>query len=203
MDQQIMWVPWMGTGLEHLHLLQKQEDIVADSLILGVGEQGPFRLHYEIHCNLQWRLRAVHVSLLTGSSQSLHLFTDGEGIWTTEQGEAISSLQGCLDVDISATPFTNTLPIQRLALQPGSIATLSMVYIAVPEMHVEVTEQRYTCLESALSGERYRFESLENGISSFTAELPVDRNKLVLDYPGLFRRAETWGLSDNTREYHR
>ena len=101
-------------------------------------------------------------------------------------------LKGCLDVDISATPFTNTLPIRRLALQPGSSATLSMVYIAVPRMQVEVTQQRYTCLEVAPSGGRYRFESLRNGVSSFTAELPVDRDGLVVDYPGLFRRVGTW-----------
>jgi hypothetical protein len=192
MERQIMWSAWMGPGLEHLRLLQQQEGIVADGLILGVQEQGPFRVHYEIHCNIHWRLHAVHVSVLSGSSRSLHLFTDGEGAWTTEGGKMIPLLQGCLDVDISSTPFTNTLPIRRLALQPGSTATLNMAYIAVPQMQVEVTEQRYTCLEVTPSRGRYRFESLEHGVSSFTAELPVDRDGLVLDYPGLFRRAGAW-----------
>ncbi len=68
-----------------------------------------------------------------------------------------------------------------------------MVYLAVPKLLIEVTQQRYTCLESTISGGRYRFESLEDGVSSFTADLPVDRDQLVLDYPGLFRRAGTWG----------
>jgi hypothetical protein len=101
-------------------------------------------------------------------------------------------LKGCLEVDLSATPFTNTLPIRRGALQPGSSATLSMIYIAVPQMQVEVTQQRYTCLEVAPSGGRYRFESLTNGLSRFAAELPVDREGLVVEYPGLFRRGGTW-----------
>ena len=192
MERHVMWLPWMGPGLEHLHLLQQQEDIVADSLILGVQQQRPFRLRYEIHCTLQWELRAVHVSLMSDSLPSLHLFTDGAGSWTTERGETLPSLQGCLDVDISATPFTNTLPIRRLALQTGSTATLSMVYIAVPQMLIEVAQQRYTCLEVTPAGGRYRFESLENGVSSFTADLPVDRDLLVLDYPELFRRVGTW-----------
>lgn len=39
---------------------------------------------------------------------------------------------------------------------------------------------------------RYRFESLEHGVPSFTADLPVDREGLVLDYPGLFRRVGAW-----------
>ena len=42
--------------------------------------------------------------------------------------------------------------------------------------------------EVPLSGGRYRFESLEHGVSSFTAELPVDRDGLVLESPGRFRR---------------
>ena len=101
-------------------------------------------------------------------------------------------LDGCLDVDISATPFTNTLPIRRLALQPGSSVILSMAYIAIPQMNVEATQQRYTCLEVTSSGGRYLYESLADGVSWFTAELPVDSDGLVLDYPGLFRRVGTW-----------
>ena len=192
MERHCMWLPWAGPGLEHLYLLQQQDGIIADGLILGVQEQRPFRARYEIHCTPQWELRAVHVSLLSDLLPSLHLFTDGMGNWTKETGETLSSLQGCSDVDISVTPFTNTLPIRRLALQPGSSATLSMVYIAVPQMLIEVSQQRYTCLEATPSGGLYRFESLEDGISSFTADLPVDGDQLVLDYPGLFRRAGKW-----------
>ena len=188
-----MWSPWIGPGLEHLTLIQQQDAIIADGLILGVQEQSPFRARYEIHCTPQWELRDVHVSLLHDRLPSLHLLTDGAGNWTTERGETLPSLQGCLDVDISVTPFTNTLPIRRLALQPGASETLSMVYIAVPQMLIEVTQQRYTCLEVTPSGGLYRFESLDDGVTSFTADLPVDHDQLVLDYPELFRRVGTWG----------
>ena len=192
MERQILWSPWKGPGLEHLRLLRQEGGIFADSFILGVQEQGPFRVHYEIHCTAQWRVRAVHVSLLSDSPQSLDLFTDEDGTWTSGEGEMLPLLHGCLDVDISVTPFTNTLPIRRLALQPGSSATLKMAYIAIPEMHVEAMEQRYTCLEVSSSGGRYLYESLKHGVSSFSAELPVDQDGLVLDYPGLFRRVGAW-----------
>lgn len=194
MERHVMWSSWDGPGLEHLCLSQQQDGIVADGLIIGVEEQRPFRARYEIHCTPHWELRAVHMSLLSDSVPSLHLLTDGVGNWTTERGEALPSLQGCLDVDISVTPFTNTLPIRRLSLQPGASATLSMAYIAVPQMLIKVTQQRYTCLEVTPSGGCYRFESLEDGVSVFTADLPVDQDKLVLDYPELFRRVGTWGL---------
>ena len=192
MERQVMWSPWAGPGLEHLHLLQRQEEIVADGLILGVEEQAPFRLRYEIRCDVQWRVRAIQLGLLDDSSRSLHFFTDGAGNWTTESGKALPLLKGCLDVDISATPFTNTLPIRRLALQPGFSATLNMAYFSIPQMQMEVMQQRYTCLEVTPSGGRYRYESLEGEVSYFTAELLVDQDGLVLDYPRLFRRVRMW-----------
>lgn len=191
MERHIMWAPWTGPGLEHLHIKQTDEDIIADGLILGLNGQEPFRMRYEIRCDTQWRLHTAQLSLLNGSPQTLTLSTGGSGSWTTEAGNAIPSLDGCLDVDISATPFTNTLPIKRLALKPGMSIMLSMVYIEVPQMQVTATEQRYTCLEITPGEGRYRYESIEKGISVFTADLPVDGDGLVVDYPGLFKRV--WG----------
>jgi hypothetical protein len=192
MKRHVMWSPWTTPGIEHVQVFTQSDGIVADGLILGVKEQEPFRARYEIRCDQRWNLRTVHISLLEDVSQPLHLITDGEGVWATGSGEALSSLTGCLDVDISVTPFTNTLPIRRLALQSGESATLSIAYITVPKLQVEVSEQRYTCLETTSSGGRYWFESLEQGEAIFTAELPVDQDGLVMDYPELFRRVGAW-----------
>jgi hypothetical protein len=85
-------------------------------------------------------------------------------------------------VDIQATPLTNTLPIRRLALQAGESTDIRLCYIEVPSLTVSPATQRYTALET---GRLYRFESLE---SDFTADLPVDEDGFVLDYPGLFKR---------------
>ena len=50
------------------------------------------------------------------------------------------------------------------------------------ELRVEPQPQAYTRL-----GERlYLFENLDGG--GFSAELPVDEDGIVLDYPALFRR---------------
>jgi hypothetical protein len=90
-----------------------------------------------------------------------------------------------LCIDISATPFTNTLPIRRLGLKPGESEQLAVTYVRVPELLVGPEWQRYGCLEARAEGGLYRFEALPAG---FTAELPVDAEGLVIDYPGLFRR---------------
>ena len=192
MLRHVMWSPWTAPGLEHLLFTADGAGMFADGVILGVRDQEPFRMRYHIHADLHWKLHSVHVMALDDSNHSLHLLTDGEGAWTTANREQIPSLMGCLDVDISATPFTNTFPIRRLVLSAGSSATLSMAYITVPDLQVTVTEQRYTCLETTTSGGRYWFESIEDGVASFAAELPVDHDGFVVDYPGLFRRVGTW-----------
>ncbi|HEV8585737.1 MAG TPA: putative glycolipid-binding domain-containing protein [Methylomirabilota bacterium] len=80
------------------------------------------------------------------------------------------------------TPFTNTLPIRHLGLEPGRAAEIVVAYVRVPELTVEPEGQRYTCLER---DRRYRFESRDG---EFTRDLDVDARGLVVLYPGLFRR---------------
>ena len=87
-----------------------------------------------------------------------------------------------IDVDLSATPFTNTLPIRRLGLRGGQAETIRVVYVRFPGLEVTLERQRYTCLEP---GRRYRYESVD---SDFTREIEVDPDGLVVTYPGLFRR---------------
>jgi hypothetical protein len=126
------------------------------------------------------------VDLVPSDRPRIDLKTDGQGHWfDRHEGRSLPELDGCLDIDISATPFTNTLPIRRIDWQVGQSETLKMVYILFPELTITVAPQRYTCLEKSESGAVFRFESLDSG---FTALLPVDSDGLVLDYPGLFQR---------------
>ncbi|HYS06949.1 MAG TPA: putative glycolipid-binding domain-containing protein [Candidatus Dormibacteraeota bacterium] len=100
-------------------------------------------------------------------------------------GTALTDLDGCIDLDIAATPFTNTLPIRRLGLRPGGAADVEVVYIAVPDLRVSRVRQRYCCLRAEKGCGVYLYENLQNG---FRAELPVDADGLVLDYPEQWRR---------------
>ena len=86
----------------------------------------------------------------------------------------------------SPRPFTNTLPIRRLGLSPGESAEVAVAYLDGTELQPWPEPQRYARLEEGGGGGLYRFESLDGG---FTAVLPVDSDGLVVDYPGLFKRA--------------
>lgn len=179
-----MWSQWGEPGLQHLHLAYRGDEVVADGIILGVENGMAFRLRYEVRCDSHWKVRKVSVSALN-DARDISLAADGEGHWSDASGKAIHMLDGCLDVDISATPFTNTLPIRRLALKQGESSDVKVAYIAIPEMQVTLEGQRYTCLAVGSVGGEYKFESLD---SDFTADLPVDADGLVEDYPTLFRR---------------
>jgi hypothetical protein len=183
-EREVIWVPWEGPGLEHLRLVTSDGGVVANGLVIGLEAGRPFRIGYEIRCDERWRVREVRAAAPDSRRPVLELLADGEGRWQRRGGEP--ELDGCIDVDISATPFTNTLPIRRLGLRPGESAEVDVAYVRVPGLLVGPERQRYGCLEVRADSGRYRFEALPSG---FTAELPVDADGLVIDYPGLFRRA--------------
>jgi hypothetical protein len=180
------WSRWDGPGLEHLRLRVREGAIEADGVV--VGEEGGtcFRARYVIRCDQHWRTRELILDPLDGSDP-LHLSSDGEGDWRDASESALPELRGCIDVDLSVTPFTNTLPIRRLDLREGESSDIAVVYVNVPVMELGTSRQTYTCLERGPGSGLYRYE--DRGIfQGFTADLPVDENGLVLDYPGIFRR---------------
>jgi hypothetical protein len=181
-----MWSPVDTPGLEHLRLTFDAKEIVADGEIITTQfDDQPLQVDYWIQCDAHWRVRQLRVSAEGSESIAAILTSDGNGHWTDENGNPRADLDGCIDVDIMATPFTNTLPIRRLEWQPGASAELNVVYVKLPKLEVGPTPQRYTCLESRPDGGLFRYESLSSG---YTNDLPVDGDGLVIDYPGIWRR---------------
>jgi hypothetical protein len=174
----IYWRALSWTGLEHLSIQADENGVVADSLVLADMFEQPIRLAYRIRCSADWVFQSLQAELLC-TDWSLRLTRDpATGHWSGAE-----SLEGCLDVDIMATPFTNTLPIRRLELAPGESRRLKVAYVRLPELTVTAAEQTYTCLEKTDRLSRYRYQS-----GSFQADLEVDPQGLVLEYPNYWRR---------------
>jgi hypothetical protein len=181
----IAWTPiWderrPGTGLEHLLLGEGS----ADSVVLALDEHGrPFRLIYALAWDEGWGVRDARLTVTTEPGErSLHLETDGGGRWRDGDGRARPDLDGCLDIDIWPTPFTNTFPIRRQPLAVGERREFVMAWVSAPALTVRPMRQGYT----RLADRRYLYENLEG--SDFRAELDVDADGVVLDYAGVFRR---------------
>lgn len=182
-ERTVVWKAVEYPGMEYLALWEAERGSAAESVVIAVNEAGAFRLEYHVRCNPGYTVREVDLTI--AERGEIYLSSDGQGNWFDGDDNPLPDLEGCVDVDITATPFTNTLPIKRIKWTVGQSETLKMVYFSIPEMAFHADEQRYTCLEQRADGATFQFEQLATG---FTAVLPVDADGLVLDYPGLFER---------------
>jgi uncharacterized protein len=166
--------------MEHLLLTEG----AADSVVLAVDqEHGPFRLTYQLAWDGSWQIRNAELVVATErDTRSLHLQTDGQGRWRHDDGRAIGELDGCMDIDIWPTPFTNSFPIRREPMAIGERRQFRVAWIFAPDLTFRPQPQAYT----RLADQRYLFENLDG--SAFRAELSVDEDGIVVDYPKLFQR---------------
>ena len=111
-----------------------------------------------------------------------------KGAWWAD-GKRRPDLDGCLDVDVAATPLTNTPTIRRLALPPGGAADVDVAWVDVPALTISVLRQRYEHLVSSSAppaaadpGERPDIDRYAFAAGAFRAILTVDPDGLVADY---------------------
>jgi uncharacterized protein len=82
--------------------------------------------------------------------------------------------------DLGYSPLFNSLPVRHDGLQRGGVGhDYVMAWVEVPSLEVRRSEQRYEPLRSGL----VRFSS-----GTFSADLELDEDGLVLRYPGLAER---------------
>ena len=173
------WEDWDGQGLQHVLLKEIGGRFLAEGSIIVLGNPA-FAGEFKIECDAGWRVRRAEITLV-GRKQPLLLTADGEGNWLDAAATPLPELRGAIDVDLSASPFTNTLPIRRCNLAIGESVDITTAYVAFPELTLAPNPQRYTRLDAR----RYRYDSRD---SDFTREIEVDDDGLVVNYPGLFRR---------------
>lgn len=183
MKLEVFWQQLVGTGSEHL-ILDTGGMIHADSIAIGELDGNSYRIRYEIDCDAGWSVQRLRIEDLQ-SEKVLVLRRESNEHWFDEAGHLLPELSGCTEVDIMVTPFTNTLPIKRLNLKPGETREILVAYVQViPELTLSSRGQRYTFVSLGESGNVYRYESLESG---FQANLKVDSDSLVTDYPDIFK----------------
>jgi len=175
-----VWQQWDNIGLEYLNFTEEGTTFFAESTIITIENNLPFLLRYDMRLDKHFQVERVVIRL---SGRSSCLLSHRAGQWFDHNKHNISELEGCYDIDISATPFTNTLPIRRLEWQPGQSRSLDMLYIRVPEMTMERARQQYTCLEKNEHGSIFEYRQAD-----FSAILPIDADGFVQNYPNLFRR---------------
>ena len=178
----LLWNRRDELSLEYFELRRSADGIRLQGTVLTSAEQKPMRLEYTVDCDRAWVTRSVRLNLSYASvPRDLALTVDDARRWWSD-GRELPAVAGCIDVDISLSPSTNTLPIRRLALARGTERDVTAAWIRFPDLTVEPLPQTYV-----RSGDRLYHYS--NGGGQFTADIEVDELGLVVSYPPLWERA--------------
>ena len=163
MQTQVIWKGIYYQSLEHCTVSFGDAGNEISSTIIGEHEGQLYKVEYQIRTNARWEVLYVHLSA------QMNAVTH---IWEP-------SLEGLVFIDISLTPFTNTLPVNSLQLGVGERRVIDLIYIDVLENEIKRTQQVY----ERLTNSEYLFETIDG---SFRAVIRVNEQGLVVDYPGLF-----------------
>jgi hypothetical protein len=192
---QVTWRTDDGRGIEGARLLLHGGGIRALGRMVHAGggpADPPFTASYRLDAGDGGRVRRLAVTSATaGRERYLTLNRTDDGFWLLDTGMGGGRLEfaGAEDVDVAFSPLFNSVPIRRLGLHrdPGD-HTLSMVYVALPDLSVEVVEQRYRTVTPLGLGERPAEATVGFAWDGFTAELVVDAEGVVSSYPGVASR---------------
>ena len=165
----------------------------------GTSAVAGYAVDWALDTGAGWVTRSLSVRARgDGFVRSLELGRDADGAWSAVRaqdgqpaaGLDVAGLDGALDCDLGLCPFTNTMPVLRHDLVARARrgqdhgVDLVMAWVAVPDLTVEVSRQRYTPLGPAPDG------GAMIGFASgdFETTIEFDRDGLVRDYPGLASR---------------
>jgi hypothetical protein len=198
----LFWERRDTTGSEHA-LVDAHTGLYARGTQLAVDPIA-YTCRYELQTDASWTTSRLDVSAEgAGWARTVRLEL-AAGRWratTSEQGDLDAALTaaghagaglpgtedpdllyGAFDVDLTGSPLTNTLPIRRLKLlkaEAGVAHRLSVAWVIVPSLEVVQADQIYT----PLGDHMIRFAS-----ETFSANIQVDDEGFVVDYPGLAKR---------------
>ena len=188
MQTNILW-----SGIEYYSLenciVDSTNGVVVNSAIVGLYNKKIYRVDYQIKLNPSWETYYCLVNSQFNNEIKKFEFEKDQNKWLLN-GEYFDSFDGCTEVDIPLTPFTNSLPINRLKLNPGQEEDIAIIYIDLLEDSIRRVKQKYR----RISSDVYQYENIPN---DFEAEIKVDDDGFVIDYPQLFTR--TFRVPSNYR----
>jgi hypothetical protein len=162
-------------GLELARFDVEEHGVTVSSTLVDGGEK-PFSLRYIWTLDPNWRTRTLRLEHMNGDDRWLTIERAGEASWRVDRQPA-PHLEGCAELDLSATPFCNSLAIRRL----GKDGEFDAAYISADDLSVTPSRQRY----EKISDTYWRYIDL--GVAhGFTAALELDKDGLVARYEGLF-----------------
>ena len=181
MQTNILWTGREYYSLENCLVDTNSNGTTITSTIIGRYANKIYYVAYKIKTNYNWETLFFEVhSRHSNQTQVITCEGDGKGNWKSE-GKELVQFKGCIDIDIPLTPFTNSLPINRLRLSDKQTQQIEVIYLDLLEQKITAVKQKYT----RTSESEYHYENVPN---DFEANIQVDEDGFVVDYPLLFAR---------------
>lgn len=169
-------------GFETLELEQSFRGYRADSTVATFGKS-PLTLCYQWHLDPQWRTQHLTLQRLRPYSQQLHIERRTDGWWINDCHR--KDLASCEEIDLSVSPFCNSVAIQQLIQQPiqqiRDSTAITALFVDADTLDIQPSRQRYQYLG------RGNWRYIDEGIAyGFEATLQLDDDGLVTRYEGIF-----------------
>ena len=171
---------WRGLDPPSLEVLRLQQTAggISAHATLSVNVDPSYAVSYEWQLDESWCTVWLRIRLEGEAERDMLIERTGDATWLVD-GVERPDLDGCEEVDLSVTPFCNTLALKRLAGE-GELTTL---YVSFPDLTLQPSRQRY----ERLSPRTFRYTDL-GAADGFQANLGVDANGIVTRYEGLFEQ---------------
>ncbi len=168
-----VWASARPPGREYCTVRREEGGWRLRGTLVRKFQEGTAGVTYLIRTDNRWNTKEVSVEELFKGSWCSVKIKVREGHWLID-GKESADLEGCKDVDLEASPVTNTLPLKRARLKVGERVDLKVAWMRFPSLAVHPLSQSYT----RLAERKYRYEST----SGFSSEIEVDRFGLVRKY---------------------
>lgn len=178
-EQSALWRRLDMPGHEAVRIYEGEDGWLIDGASIFLYEGKPCRLEYMIECDSEWQTMSVTVDGFVGD-EVVAFEIDVEGDTWYLNGEEISAVEGCVDIDLNFSPVTNFLPIKRLGLSVGDSGDVRAAWLRFPSFSLEPLEQAYMRRSESV----YNYRSM----TGFEKDITVDEFGLVKDYSDFWTR---------------
>ncbi|MBM7837332.1 hypothetical protein JOC54_000563 [Alkalihalobacillus xiaoxiensis] len=180
MQSTLVWKSLEFFGIEYVGLTQTESEIRVISTIIKSETAKPEKIEYSLTLTLDWQVKQLYVKN-SRYQHVIQLFQNEMGCWVNQFGEEIPQLRGAVDVDLSCTPFTNSLPIKRLPWELNQPINLEMVYVDASSGAYRKVTQSYELLDAKEEFQLFHYKS-----GAFQSKILANRDGIVSEYPNLF-----------------
>jgi len=174
-------------GFEVVFVEARDDGFRIEGHTTAVEAGASWAIRYSIVVERDFRTRRATVNGLSRTGiREVMLEASRPGAWLVN-GAPMPHLDGCLDVDLESSAFTNAFPVRRLGLDVGQEAEAPAAYVRALDLRVERLEQRYRRIGDAGQHQRYAYVA---PAFDFACDLVYDDHGVVLDYPGIAVRVK-------------